>query len=91
MTLKQSRPAGRAGFEERGFGVSVTAADRAKPAKEMLHDLHQLIEALDRRVPRLERVGEAQIARDAANLRERASRLIQQLEAIARPTPSVAD
>ena len=87
MSLKQGRPAGRIGFDERGFGVSVTPADRARPAKEMLNDLRQLIDALDRRVPRLERVGEAEIARDAASLRERASRLIQQLEAVAHPRP----
>jgi hypothetical protein len=52
------------------------------PTAEILRDLHQLIEALDRRVPRLERVGEAQIARDASDLRERASKLILQIEAV---------
>ena len=59
------------------------------PAKEMLSDLHRLIEALDRRVPRLERVGEAKIARDAADLRARANGLIRQLEAMVElvPTP----
>ena len=49
-------------------------------AREMLSDLYQLIEALDRRVPRLERIGEAQIAHDAADLRERALSLIQRIE-----------
>jgi hypothetical protein len=53
---------------------------RATVAKEMLSDLHRLIEALDRRVPRLERVGEAKIASDAAELRERAVRLIQSID-----------
>ena len=52
----------------------------ARVAKEMLSDLHRLIEALDRRVPRLERVGEAKIASDAAELRERALSLIQHIE-----------
>jgi hypothetical protein len=47
---------------------------------DMLADLYQLVEALDRRVPRLERLGEAQIAHDAAALRERAVSLIHQLE-----------
>jgi hypothetical protein len=47
----------------------------------MLGDLHRLIEALDRRVPRLERLGEAQIAHDAAALRERALSLIREIEA----------
>jgi hypothetical protein len=46
----------------------------------MLSDLYQLVEALDRRVPRLERLGEAQIAHDAAALRERAVSLIHQIE-----------
>lgn len=49
-------------------------------AKEMLSELYQLIEALDRRVPRLERLGESQIAHDAADLRERAVSLIRQIE-----------
>jgi len=35
-------------------------------------ELEDLIEALDRRVPRVERAGEAAIARDAAALRARA-------------------
>jgi hypothetical protein len=50
------------------------------PCREMLADLYQLIEALDRRVPRLERAGEAQIAYDAADLRERALSLIRRIE-----------
>ena len=48
--------------------------------QEMLSDLSELIAALDRRVPRLERIGEAQIAKDAADLRERALSLIQRIE-----------
>jgi hypothetical protein len=35
-------------------------------------DLHELIEAIDRRLPQIERAGELGIARDAALLRERA-------------------
>ena len=49
-------------------------------AKALLADLNRLIEALDRRVPRLERSGEEQIAHDAAELRERAASLIQRIE-----------
>ena len=49
-------------------------------AKALLADLNRLIEALDRRVPRLERSGEVQIAQDAAELRARASSLIQRIE-----------
>ena len=48
----------------------------------MLVDLYRLIEALDRRVPRLDRSGEAQIAHDAAALRERAVSLIERIEAV---------
>jgi hypothetical protein len=58
----------------------ITKDDRCAHAKEMLEDLYWLIEALDRRVPRLERVGEAQIAHDAADLRERAVSLIRKIE-----------
>ena len=53
---------------------------REAQAREMLSDLYRLIEALDRRVPRLERSGEEQIAHDAADLRERAMSLIQRIE-----------
>ena len=58
----------------------IAKEDEAAHAREMLSDLYRLIEALDRRVPRLERVGEAQIARDAADLRERAVSLIRRIE-----------
>jgi hypothetical protein len=53
----------------------------AKAAKEMFDDLQRLIEAIDRRVPHLERLNEAAIARDAAELRERAVTLMRTLEA----------
>ena len=46
----------------------------------MLADLYRLIEALDRRVARLERIGEAQIAHDAADVRDRATSLIRRIE-----------
>ena len=46
----------------------------------MRSDLRRLIEALDRRVPRLERAGEGQIASDAAELRDRASDLIKRID-----------
>ena len=60
--------------------MPVTREDQASQIREMLSDLYRLIEALDRRVPRLERLGEAQIAHDAADLRERAVSLIQCIE-----------
>jgi hypothetical protein len=59
---------------------TTTVDDRTHPAKHMLVDLYELIAALDRRVPRLERIGEMKIAQDAADLRERAVRLIREIE-----------
>lgn len=41
-------------------------------ARELARELEELITALDRRVPRVERAGEAAIARDAAALRQKA-------------------
>ena len=58
----------------------ITRDEPCAHAKEMLSDLYRLIEALDRRVPRLERICEPQIAHDAADLRERAVSLIRRIE-----------
>jgi hypothetical protein len=44
----------------------------AVSARELKRELEELIAALDRRVPRVERAGEAAIARDAAALRAKA-------------------
>ena len=60
--------------------MATAKPDNTAQAREMLSDLYRLIEALDRRVPRLERLGESQIAHDAADLRERALSLIQRIE-----------
>ena len=65
--------------------MTIDDENRAAVAREMLSDLQRLIEALDRRVPRLERVGEAKIASDAADLRERAISLIQRIEKATSP------
>jgi hypothetical protein len=55
--------------------------DDLEVAREvMIRHLRQLVEALDRRVPHIERSGEAAIARDAAVLRERALKRIAELE-----------
>jgi hypothetical protein len=40
---------------------------------KLVRELEELIEALDRRVPRVELAGEAEIARDAAALRAKAA------------------
>jgi hypothetical protein len=53
----------------------------------ILHDLFELVAALDRRVPRLEREGECDIARDAQGLRRAALKRIAELE---RTLPSSA-
>ena len=45
-----------------------------------LRDLHELIAALDRRVPRVERCGEASIARAAGKLRDEARTRVADLE-----------
>ena len=58
----------------------VDREEKVAQAKQMLADLNQLIEALDRRVPRLERIGEQQIAHEAADLRARAISLIRKIE-----------
>ena len=57
--------------------MAVTAADLAR-------DLTELIEALDRRVPRVEQAGEAEIARDAAALRARAVARLAEITSVAR-------
>ena len=47
----------------------------------MFDDLQRLVEGIDRRVPQLERLDEATIARDAADLRQRAVALMRAIEA----------
>ncbi len=58
----------------------------------LVHDLRQLIAALDRRVPRIEREGERAIARDAQRLRLAALNRICELERLpcAQATRTVA-
>ncbi len=60
---------------------------------ELTRELEELIAALDRRVPRVEEAGEADIARDAAALRAKAvQRLAELVRDAALPIPtSVAD
>ena len=59
----------------------LTKTQTASERREILTSLYELIAALDRRVPRLERIGEGQIAHEAAELRERAVSLIHRIEA----------
>ena len=48
---------------------------------DLARELQELIAALDRRVPRVERAGEAGIARDAMALREKALKRLAEIEA----------
>lgn len=52
----------------------------AKSDQSVREDLLELVAALDRRVPRLEREGERDIARDAQGLRRAALKRIAELE-----------
>lgn len=49
----------------------------------VLHALRELVDALDRRVAHVERLGEARIAREAIALREEAVNRIRELTAAA--------
>ena len=52
----------------------------AMTASNVVRKLQELIAALDRRVPQVQRAGEASIARDAAALKARALKRIEELE-----------
>ena len=58
----------------------------------LIHDLHDLIAALDRRVPHIERAGERAIARDAAALKVQALKRIAELQRseAGRTTPALS-
>jgi hypothetical protein len=64
--------------------AAVTAAKRLAAmttrTDTVIDDLRELIAALDRRVPHLEREGERAIARDAADLRAAAINRLRALE-----------
>jgi hypothetical protein len=60
----------------------IATADRGDTPTEQIQLLRELIEALDRRVPHIERTGEIQIARDAASLRDKALKRIALLESV---------
>ncbi|HEU4688132.1 MAG TPA: hypothetical protein VFS23_07230 [Vicinamibacterales bacterium] len=53
---------------------------RNDKSKQIRH-LRELITALDKRVPMIERAGEAQIARDAAALKKKALERLAELQA----------
>lgn len=66
---------------ERGTEESTSA--------QTIRELYELIAALDRRVPQVERVGEVSIARAASALRFEALKRIEKLEREAPPTRTV--
>lgn len=53
---------------------------KTRSDQTLVHDLRELIAALDRRVPRIEREGEGAIARDAQELRRAALKRLGELE-----------
>jgi hypothetical protein len=57
----------------------MTASNDADRKRTVRH-LRQLIDALNRRVPHIERAGEAKIARDAEELMEKARKRLKALE-----------
>lgn len=57
----------------------------------VVRELTELIAALDRRVPQVLRLGEASIARDAAALKARALKRIEELERQEREQPHVEE
>jgi hypothetical protein len=61
--------------------LPMKAGDEAERQRAVRH-LRQLIDALNRRVPHIERAGEAKIARDAAELMEKA---VERLKALEKP------
>jgi len=53
---------------------------KATSDQNLIYDLRQLIDAIDRRVPHLEREGEHEIALDAKALKRSAEKRIAELE-----------
>jgi hypothetical protein len=60
-------------------GALMTDRSTSTQTGQIIRELREFVAALDRRVPQVERVGEADIARDAAALRTRAIRRIEEL------------
>jgi len=72
------------GAAEQQPGTAVAAmsglARRETGRERTLRELHELVAALDRRVPRIERAGELAIARASADLRTAALKRLEELE-----------
>jgi len=65
-------------------GDAIPMTSNTDIVARVIEDLNELIEALDRRLPHLGGPIEADIARDAAALRQKAVRRIEELEESAR-------
>jgi hypothetical protein len=63
----------------------MSSAQRRDTSKEQIRHLRELIAALERRVPMIERVGEAAIARDAKALKQKALERLAALQADPEP------
>ena len=61
------------------FDSPVTTPVRQSAQTALVRQLQELVAALDRRMPQVMRAGESAIARDAAALRQRALRRIDEL------------
>jgi len=75
----QPSPKHRPGEPMKGSASMVSRAPTAV-RRTVIRELLELIAALDRRVPQVQRAGEASIARDAAALKARALKRIEELE-----------
>jgi hypothetical protein len=81
LALSRLRRDLESGAFERRPGRPAPALVVANPAASReIDEMRELIAALDRRVPRLERTGEVEIARDAAALRRDALARIADLQ-----------
>ena len=78
--LTVPRPFTRRGLSDRALQMSQYQSMKTRSDQTLVHDLRELIAALDRRVPRLERDGERDIAHDAQALRRAALKRIAELE-----------
>jgi hypothetical protein len=67
-------------LERVAYGRASRGAPMAITSVEVLRELRELIAALDRRVPQVQRAGEIAIARDAAALRARAVKRLEEIE-----------
>jgi hypothetical protein len=68
--------------------TTVHSPDADRTRARIVRELHELIAALDRRVPHVERAGEIAIARAAEALRAEALKRIGTLDRERIPTPS---